>query len=159
MTDKMQTQRDEFDAVSDFSNAAKQLFATAVVDDDYPQARHQYEGALQALIKALTANGRLAKSDINILGFDDAFTMVRAELAKAVVKFPHWPTDPLHAIGVVNEEVGELSKSVLQEVYDPDKNQRGDVRKEAVQAAAMAIRFISSLDFYNYRPGARHVQS
>lgn len=81
-----------------------------------------------------------------------------AELQRAVVKFPTWPTDPLHALGVLHEEVGELSKEVLQLVYEPHKSSPEAVRREAIQAAAMALRFVMSLDAYVYIPGAQHQQ-
>lgn len=80
------------------------------------------------------------------------------ELERATVKFPTWPTDPLHALGVLHEEVGELSKEVLQLVYEPHKSNKEEVRKEAIQAAAMAIRFAMSLDSYKYNPGSMHKQ-
>lgn len=84
---------------------------------------------------------------------------VTKELTVATEKFPTWPTDPLHAVGVVGEESGELYKAVLQQVYEPHKNKPDDVRKEAIQTAAMAIRFIASLDAYNWSPGLQHSQS
>lgn len=84
---------------------------------------------------------------------------VMAEINRAVTKFPTWPTDPLHALGVVGEEFGELGKAVLQQVYEPHKNHPGDVRKEAVQTAAMAIRFLLSIDAYDFARGAQHEQS
>lgn len=34
------------------------LYRTAVVDDDYPEVRHDYEGALRKFMRALKANGR-----------------------------------------------------------------------------------------------------
>jgi hypothetical protein len=83
---------------------------------------------------------------------------VMDELEKAIRKFPTWPTDPLHAVGVFNEEAGELSKAVLQQVYEPHKNKPDDVRKEAQQAAAMALRFLVSLDSYDWTPGVQHDQ-
>jgi len=83
---------------------------------------------------------------------------VFAELGRAVAKFPTWPTDPLHALGVLHEEVGELSKEVLQLVYEPNKTSLAKVREEAIQAAAMALRFVLSLDVYDYTPGAQHAQ-
>lgn len=83
---------------------------------------------------------------------------VMAELGRAIAKFPTWPTDPLHAIGVVNEEVGELNKAVLQQVYEPHKNPSGAVRSEAVQAAAMALRFIASIDRYTFTGSQQHDQ-
>lgn len=83
------------------------------------------------------------------------------ELQRAVAKFPTWPTDPLHASGVVMEESGELAKAVLQAVYEPHKSTIADVRIEAIQTAAMAIRFVQSLDAgaYNWSPGEQHSQS
>lgn len=84
--------------------------------------------------------------------------VVITELERATRKFPTWPTDPLHALGVLHEEVGELSKEVLQLVYEPHKTSPAKVREEAIQAAAMALRFAMSLDTYNYTPGAQHAQ-
>jgi hypothetical protein len=88
----------------------------------------------------------------------DVVAEVLAELGCAMAKFPTWPTDPLHAMGVLNEEVGELAKAVLQQVYEPHKNKPGDVRKEAVQAAAMTLRFLASMAAYQFRPGEQHDQ-
>jgi NTP pyrophosphatase (non-canonical NTP hydrolase) len=47
--------------------------------------------------------------------------LVQAELARAVAKFPTWPTDPLHALAVLGEEFGELTKAMLQHTYEPHK--------------------------------------
>jgi NTP pyrophosphatase (non-canonical NTP hydrolase) len=68
------------------------------------------------------------------------------EVERATEKFPTWPTDPLHALAVLGEEFGELTKATLQAVYEPHKSSMADVRAEAVQCAAMALRFIMSLD-------------
>ena len=91
------------------------------------------------------------------------------ELARAEVIHPEWPTDPLHALAILNEEVGEvdvewlqlqinvlraahgrLGKAVLQQVDEPEKNVNGldDVRKEAIHTAAMALRFLVNFDKY-----------
>jgi hypothetical protein len=80
------------------------------------------------------------------------------ELQKAIEKFPTWPTDPLHALGVLGEEFGELTKAVLQHTYEPEKATLADVREEAIQTAAMAWRFVASLDTYEYRKGVQHRQ-
>lgn len=80
------------------------------------------------------------------------------ELRRAVEKFPTWPTDPLHAAGVLNEEVGELNKAVLQAIYEPHKSGTAEVREEAIQAAAMALRFVASLHRYDYCAGLQHNQ-
>jgi Lar family restriction alleviation protein len=83
---------------------------------------------------------------------------VIAEITRAVTKFPTWPTDPLHAVAVLGEEYGELQKAVLQHVYEPHKSTAADVREEAIQTAAMAIRFARSLDRYDYARCEQHSQ-
>lgn len=55
---KLELQSDEFDAASDFAKAVKMHSQVAVVDDDYPQVRRVYEGALKNLIASLQRNGR-----------------------------------------------------------------------------------------------------
>lgn len=98
-----------------------------------------------------------------VLGMNDrVFEVLRevlAELNSATGKFPTWPTDPVHAGAVVVEELGELMKAVLEQTYEPMKAKPDQVRKEAVQTAAMAIRFMLSMDEnYSYRPAEQHVQ-
>lgn len=89
----------------------------------------------------------------------EPFAEVFAELARATTKFPTWPTDPLHALAVLGEEFGELTKDMLQMVYEPHKTSRENVRTEALQTAAMALRLFASLEAYEYRPGTQHSQS
>jgi NTP pyrophosphatase (non-canonical NTP hydrolase) len=84
--------------------------------------------------------------------------MLIAEVGKATKKFPIWPTDPLHAVAILNEEVGELNQAILQTIYEPEKSDKYDVRDEAIQAGAMVIRFIMSLDRYNYNCSLQHEQ-
>lgn len=84
--------------------------------------------------------------------------LVLSELEKARRKFPTWPTDPLHAIAVVGEEFGELIKAVLQVTYEPHKTHWSEVEEEAVQTAAMAMRFVESLARYELLPCPQHEQ-
>ena len=84
---------------------------------------------------------------------------VLAELARAEAKFPTWPSDPVHATAVLGEEYGELTRAVLQAVYEPHKGGRDQVRDEARQTAAMALRFLLSLDEYEYAPAPQHEQA
>lgn len=86
------------------------------------------------------------------------FAAVIEEVRRAMGKFPTWPTDPLHALAVLGEEYGELTKAVLQTIYEPHKSSAADVRDEAIQTAAMALRFIASLDTYLYWPCVQHEQ-
>jgi NTP pyrophosphatase (non-canonical NTP hydrolase) len=64
----------------------------------------------------------------------------------------------LHALAVLGEEFGELTQAVLQETYEAHKQDREAVRKEAIQTAAMAIRFAMSLDQYQFNPCEQHCQ-
>lgn len=89
---------------------------------------------------------------------DQALTDIICELTKATLKFPQWPTDPLHALSVLGEEFGELNKEMLQMVYEPHKTSFEEIRKEAVQTAAMAIRLYMSLDKYEYKQQPQHKQ-
>jgi len=84
---------------------------------------------------------------------------VIAEVERATRKFPTWPTDPLHALAVLGEEFGELTREMLQLTYEPEKSTLDSVRKEAVQTAAMALRLVMSLDRYVYAPGQQHSQN
>jgi NTP pyrophosphatase (non-canonical NTP hydrolase) len=52
--DRMKAQRDEFNAMAKLASAYKAL--PAVVDDDYPEMRHAYEGAIRNFIDALKVN-------------------------------------------------------------------------------------------------------
>ena len=83
---------------------------------------------------------------------------IRNEVERAMKKFPTWPTDPIHAVAVIVEEVGELQKAVLQAVYEPNKGSRPNIRAEAIQAGAMCYRFLMSLDKYEYYHAKQHEQ-
>jgi hypothetical protein len=89
---------------------------------------------------------------------DSIIREIAAEIDRATTKFPTWPTDPIHAANVVMEEAGELSKEVNQLTYEPHKSSKEWVRKEAIQTAAMAIRFLMSLDRYEFTAGKQHKQ-
>ncbi len=91
------------------------------------------------------------------------------ELLIARRRFPTWPDDPLHAVAILNEEAGELTKAVLQAVYQPEKApkeyagrfnewHRKQIHAEAIQVAAMAIRLLASLDKYEFSQSKQHAQ-
>lgn len=111
-----------------------------------------------AMLKAAAPpQAALAQAPDDSSGTQDA--EIYAEITRALAKFPTWPTDPLHALAVLGEEYGELTKAVLQATYEPHKNKPGDVRDEAVQTAAMAIRFVRSLGRYRYVRSQQHTQA
>lgn len=58
MSDKIELQNEEFKAAGAFAQALNRHNMTAVVDEDYPEVRHAYEGALANLIVAMRENGR-----------------------------------------------------------------------------------------------------
>ena len=89
----------------------------------------------------------------------DWIRAVEDELERAKEKFPMWPDDPIHAAAVVFEEAGELQKATLEHMYEPTKSDLLDVRNEAIQTAAMAVRFLQSLPKYNWRTAEQHRQS
>lgn len=90
---------------------------------------------------------------------DNLLVAVMEELKHAVGKFPVWPTDPLHALSVLMEEVGELAKDMNEMIYEPRKGvTREKIRKEAIQCAAMSLRLLRSLEKYEYKPADQHKQ-
>jgi hypothetical protein len=102
---------------------------------------------------------RNAPAATGAAGLSAEWRLVMEEVERATLKFPTWPTDPLHAVAILGEEFGELTKAVLQTVYEPHKVRDGELRTEAIQTAAMALRFLASLDRYEFGPCAQHVQS
>ena len=88
-------------------------------------------------------DGRLIirKRDWNI------YELIIYELNEAEKKFPGFPDDAVHAAAIVAEEAGELTKASLDFHYLRETS-REEMKKEAAQTAAMAIRFLIHLDEY-----------
>lgn len=81
------------------------------------------------------------------------FDLIHRELEYAVQKFPMFPSDPLHAIAIVNEEAGEATKDTLQWCYEPHKDvSENTIKGELIQTAAMCIRMVCGLDSGDIRP-------
>lgn len=68
------------------------------------------------------------------------------ELFRAEIKFPYWPDDIIHAAAIVNEESGELIRAAIQFTYEDGEIE--EVKTEAIQTAAMCIRFLKNLNSY-----------
>ena len=47
--------------------------------------------------------------------------LVFEALSSACEKHPTWPTDPMHALAMLAEELGKLTREVLQATYEPEK--------------------------------------
>jgi hypothetical protein len=90
--------------------------------------------------------------------------LVVEEIQRAEAKFPTWPDDPLHAVAIIGEEFGELQKAVLERAYESSSSEpekrvlKCEILDEAVQVAAMALRFIMSMDKYSWAPSNKHSQ-
>ena len=96
---------------------------------------------------------------VNEANVSEVLQQIADEVEKASSKFPTWPDDIIHAGNVVAEEAGELAKAILQSVYEPHKASIDDVREEAIQTGAMAVRFLMSLHRYDLRHSTQHSQS
>ena len=82
---------------------------------------------------------------------DQALEMIQDELHAACNCNPDWPTDPIHAAAIVSEEAGELTQASLDDTY-PSSNHHGKdtharMEQEAIQTAAMAIRFLLNMPY------------
>ena len=119
------------------------------------RAERMVENLIPAVMRDLAA---LSPAPSAGVGVDDTMAAIMAEVERATRKFPTWPTDPLHAVAVVNEEVGELNKALVQAIYEPHKSTHEDVATEAIQAAAMTYRFVASLRRYTYDKCEQHEQ-
>ena len=74
---------------------------------------------------------------------------ILAELARAEHLHPVWPAvghrgDHVRAVGRMLEEAGETLKAVND--YEEGKGSLAHIHQEAIQAGAMAVRFLQNLD-------------
>lgn len=65
---------------------------------------------------------------------------VLEEVARAMVKHPDWPKDMIHQAAIISEESGEMVRAALNYTYEGGSME--EVRKECIQTAATAIRFL-----------------
>jgi NTP pyrophosphatase (non-canonical NTP hydrolase) len=106
-------------------------------------------------MRKANAVARMEERTVNAL----VLLEIQEEVERAMRKFPQWPTDPIHAAAVIAEECGELQKATLEAVYEPHKVSRPNIRTEAVQTAAMCLRFLASLDEYEWFRSKQHQQN
>lgn len=74
------------------------------------------------------------------------WSSIIVEYNKAIQKHPGWPTDVIHASAIVAEESGELTRAALHHTYENGSLEAA--KKEAIQTAVTAIRFLEELDRY-----------
>lgn len=91
----------------------------------------------------------MTKKDYYVPVEETFFQGVMAELAYAEDKHKGWPTtDAVHAVSIVNEEVGKLTRACNDYTFGLPGSDPLDTRKYALRVAAMALRFYSSLPDY-----------
>jgi NTP pyrophosphatase (non-canonical NTP hydrolase) len=78
----------------------------------------------------------------------DVFEAVQAELASARTRYPWWPNRSIvHAAAIASEESGEVVKAANNWYWRQGDDTTEDIRKEAVQAIAMWVRFLTEGDY------------
>jgi hypothetical protein len=87
---------------------------------------------------------------------DCIFGMIRNEIERAEKIYPEWPIDPIHAAAICAEESGELVQAALDHSYK-ELNHKGvntleRMKTEAIQTAAMAVRFLRNIEKYSSPP-------
>ena len=70
------------------------------------------------------------------------------EVKRAESIHPKWPSDPVHAAAILSEEAGEVVKAV-NNVATKHKGD-SDYLTEAIQCAAMCVRFLKNIDKYDW---------
>lgn len=132
--------------------ASDEDYALAVARLFTVEADYQKRARLQLAVLAAITRGRRSTREPRFAA------AVLDEMDDATRKFPTWPNDVLHAVAVLGEEYGELVKACLQSVYEPHKLAPGNLREEALQTAAMALRFVESLPAYTFHACNQHTQ-
>jgi len=87
--------------------------------------------------------GKSSKGRTTMNG-DKAIELIIAELRKAEEKHPGWPEDPIHAVGIIIEEVGEAMREAVDVTFHGKA--REDLIRELAQAGAMALRALMHLE-------------
>ena len=75
---------------------------------------------------------------------DDIIIEVLDEVKRAEALYSWWPDDPLHAVCIVSEECGELVRACNRYFFGETYNE-DEMKVEAIQTAAMAIRFLKGI--------------
>lgn len=137
ITARMDLQNKEFETVDELAKQWKRLQLTPIVDDDYPEVRSGYEGALQRFLRAVNDN-RLSKEGTAVK--DELQAIVRDVLIELRTATTNWPAfNSAHeAHAVLEEEVEELWAHVKT---NQKRRDLAAMRREAIQVAAMAMRF------------------
>lgn len=69
---------------------------------------------------------------------------IKYELLRAIEKHPNYPKNKYEQLAILQEEVGEVTKAVLQ-LEQEGKGNIDDIKAELIQSAAMCIRMLINL--------------
>lgn len=65
-------------------------------------------------------------------------SLIVAELEAAKEKHPDYPGDMFRQVAIIHEELGEVTKAILHNIYEDGPSE--DIKKELIQTAAMCVR-------------------
>jgi len=96
----------------------------------------------------------MKKQNRDLDPFHKALKMILSELGKAEEKFPTFPDDLIHAVGIMTEEAGEAMREAIDWEYPKEQNAPAEVldrlAMETAQTGAMAIRtLVKVLEFWD----------
>lgn len=69
---------------------------------------------------------------------------IKYELLRAIEKHPNYPKNKYEQLAILQEEVGEVTKAVLQ-LQQEGKGNIDDIKAELIQSAAMCIRMLLNM--------------
>ena len=96
---------------------------------------NNYYGDIEKIIEMKTyQDNKLVENIVND---------ILKELKRAEQKFPDFPEDIIHKVGIMAEESGEATRASLQYVYENGKID--DLKEELIQTAAMCIRCLKTI--------------
>jgi hypothetical protein len=70
---------------------------------------------------------------------------ITAELVRAEMMFPVYPTDVIHAAAIVAEEAGELVRAANNVYHYDSVEHRENLLGEAIQVTASGLRFLMEI--------------
>ncbi len=77
---------------------------------------------------------------------DTILAKIKEEVISSLKKHPKWPDDPFHALSILGEEFGEVSKALLEHFGTNQDIRLDDIRMELIQLGAMCVRMLDGLD-------------
>lgn len=79
---------------------------------------------------------------------------IRTERDRAEHIYPDWPTDPVHAVNILTEEVGKAAQEANRFTFRKNDSdmQRDRLRQKLITSGAMVLRCLINLESYQAGP-------